>query len=118
MFKRMCTGLNAPEPGAESGPQALHPRSAPTAAQPAGPTAAQPAGPTATQPAGPTADERPGRQPQSQLRHAPLLRAISPNRWALGLGVRSWVVRSTAMMPNLGPYPKIHSKLSIADQHM
>ena len=33
----------------------------------------------------------------------PLLRATSPSHWALGLGRRSWVVRSTSTMPNRGP---------------
>src|SRR5918999_1301529 len=43
-------------------------------------------------------------------------RATPPSHDALGFGCRSWVVRSTAINPNLGPYPCDHSKLSSADQ--
>src|SRR6202034_2186675 len=41
-----------------------------------------------------------------------LLRATSPNQCALGLGRRSKVPGATATSPNLGPYPRCHSKLS------
>jgi hypothetical protein len=44
--------------------------------------------------------------------------AIAPSQRALGLTVRSKVVRSTAMRPNVGRNPKTHSKLSRALQWM
>lgn len=44
--------------------------------------------------------------------------AMAPSQSALGLTVRSKVVRSTAMRPNVGRYPATHSKLSSALQWM
>jgi delta 1-pyrroline-5-carboxylate dehydrogenase len=43
-------------------------------------------------------------------------RATPPYQVRLGFGVRSIVVRSTAMSPNFGRYPSFHSKLSRIDQ--
>ena len=43
-------------------------------------------------------------------------RAISPRCSALAFGVRAKSVRSTAINPNLGTYPRVHSKLSRSDQ--
>ena len=50
--------------------------------------------------------------------HIMLARAIAPSHAALGLGLRSNVVRSTSMRPNVGRYPYAHSKLSNALQYM
>src|SRR5215207_7728405 len=47
----------------------------------------------------------------TRLRRA--VRAMAPSRCALGFGVRTNVVRSTATRPNWGAYPRTHSKLSM-----
>ena len=55
-------------------------------------------------------------------RHGPstraLARATRPSHSADGFTVRRWVARSTATRPNVGPYPKAHSKLSSSDQYV